>query len=266
MSKRSAVLSRVFFRRPAVKDLVPDLRLLLACIVVGCESYTGVYRPAGLSDESGLDASALSGGLADLESRGHISRDQNTGEVFISSYYRDNVFRGEARARQWRDDFFQIESQTLKSAVLAAVAASPECCLVAKEILKPIVNSELPTKGKVKEMQGKIASLVSEEHQVEARFIDIFEAGARAAGEKWDEGKDHAVINDCRRLYSTLPPALAAEALFDFDVKYPSQALKALQAAVEKMEEKNGEKLRSQLVARSIARVQDQMEAQRLET
>lgn len=127
--KRSSSISRTFFRRPAVRELVPDLRLLLVVMTVGCESHAGVWRPAGLPEETGLEVGAVDGGLADLERRGHILRDRGTAEVFLRAWYRDNVFKGPARWGQWLEDLKQIESPRLRAAVLEAIAASPECGL-----------------------------------------------------------------------------------------------------------------------------------------
>lgn len=127
--KRSSSISRTFFRRPAVRELVPDLRLLLVVMTVGCESHAGVWRPAGLPEETGLEIGAVDGGLADLERRGHILRDRSTAEVFLRAWYRDNVFKGPARWGQWLEDLKQIESPRLRAAVLEAIAASPECGL-----------------------------------------------------------------------------------------------------------------------------------------
>lgn len=129
MSKKSSLVSRTFFRRPAVRDLAPDLKLILICIAVSCESHTGVYIPGGLCDDTGLQPAALNRGLEDLEKRKLIKIDKETGEVFLSWFYRDNTFKGSVRAAQWVSDFKQIESELLKKEVLDAVLASPECLL-----------------------------------------------------------------------------------------------------------------------------------------
>lgn len=129
--KKSSVLSRNFFRRPAVRDLVPDLKLLLAVLSVGCESHVGCWVPVGLGEDAGLDPSVLDGGLADLERRGHVSRDRDTGEIFLNAFFRDNSFKGPLRGHQARTDFLAIQSDGLRRMVLAAVARSPECQLSA---------------------------------------------------------------------------------------------------------------------------------------
>lgn len=134
--KRNSMLSRAFFRRPAVRALVPDYKLVLSVLVVGCESHAGVYIPAGLGEDTGLDPAPLRTALADLERHGHIVLDEQTGEVFIQSFYRDNAFKSPARVGQWQDDFKIIESTKLSEAVLKAIELSPECGLAS--IVKPI--------------------------------------------------------------------------------------------------------------------------------
>ena len=161
MSKRSSMLSRAFFRRPAIRALVPSLKLLLVVIAIGCESHAGVYTPAGLGEDTGLSAEALAGGLADLLRRGHVSTDPATGEIFITDFYRDNKFAGTARQRQWHDDFRAIESIALKNAVLTAVKNSPECGLEIDEKGNLLTNQDLGEQGKErkgKESQGKEAA------------------------------------------------------------------------------------------------------------
>lgn len=162
--KRSSSISRTFFRRPAVRELVPDLRLLLVVMTVGCESHAGVWRPAGLPEETGLEVGAVDGGLADLERRGHILRDRSTAEVFLRAWYRDNVFKGPARWGQWLEDLKQIESPRLRAAVLEAIAASPECGLNPQNVDNPKENqTNQQTAAQEKEQeqeqeQGKAAA------------------------------------------------------------------------------------------------------------
>ena len=127
--KHSSMLSRAFFRRPSVRALVPDYKLVLTVLVVGCESHAGVYIPGGLGEDTGLDPAPLRTALADLERHGHIIADEETGEVFICSFYRDNVFKTANRVGQWHSDFKMIESQKLRAAVSKAIGFSPECGL-----------------------------------------------------------------------------------------------------------------------------------------
>ena len=148
--KRSSSISRTFFRRPAVRDLVPDLKLVLAVLTIGCESHAGIYMPGGLAEDAGLDPAALVGALADLERRGHIVRDGETGEIFLASFYRDNTFATPQRHRQWTDDISRVESASLRAAALAAVAASPECGLAVDKNTENGQNQQLNNQGKGK--------------------------------------------------------------------------------------------------------------------
>lgn len=134
--KRSSSISRVFFRRPKIKELVPDLKLLLAVLTVGSESHVGCWIPGGLSEESGLDSSALDGGLVDLERRGFVLRDMATAEIFLLDFFRDNTFKGPNRGNQAKTDFLAVRSTSLRAAILKAVAASPECGLAASFLEK----------------------------------------------------------------------------------------------------------------------------------
>ena len=147
--KRSSVLSRTFFRRPAVRELVPDLKLVLLALTIGCETHSGVYVPSGLSEDVGLDPGALVGALDDLKKRGHTIIDNATGEVFITAWYRDNKFSTPQRRRQWADDFARIESNLLRSAVLTAAAAS-DCGLSVEKTSLSIKINHLLAKGKGK--------------------------------------------------------------------------------------------------------------------
>lgn len=145
--KRSSVISRAFFRRPAVRDLVPDLKLVLVVATTGCESHTGIYRPAGLSEDTGLDPSALSGALDDLERRGHILVDNKTGEILLLSWYRDNTFATPQRQGQWRDDLAQVDSQTLRAAAQDLAVKNPSCGLSVDNFVRPAPKQRLSDQG-----------------------------------------------------------------------------------------------------------------------
>lgn len=149
--KRSSVLSRTFFRRPAVRELVPDLKLVLIVLTVSCESNTGIYRPAGLAEDAGLDAVTLAGALVDLERRGHILVDHATGEIFIIAFYRDNTFKGKPRFGQWVADWALAESEKLRAAAVKAIAVSAECGLVVTENGTIKLNQSLTVQDKDKD-------------------------------------------------------------------------------------------------------------------
>lgn len=97
--KRSSVLSRTFFRRPAVRELVPDLKLILAVLTVSSESHVGCWVPGGLGEDAGLDLTALDGGMVDLERRDFILWDVATGEIFSAAFFPRQHFQWSA-ARQ----------------------------------------------------------------------------------------------------------------------------------------------------------------------
>lgn len=157
--KRRAVLSRAFFRRPAVRLLVPDLKLLLLVLTVGCETHIGVYMPAGVCEDAGLDNTAFEGGMTTLERHGHVRLDRLTGEVFITAFFRDNTFDSPARRRQAVDDFRRIQSAELRDAVLSAVAQSPECGLTAELLLNQHDTSQGKGEGEGEgEDKGKPAA------------------------------------------------------------------------------------------------------------
>jgi len=151
MKSRSS-LHRNFFRRAEIRCLVPDLKLLLAVLTIGCDSNAGAYLPGGLGDDSGLEAAALAGGLLDLEKRGLIVRDMATGEIFLTHFYRDNTYSNPARRIHARDDFERVESMALRQKILAAVAKNPDCGLTAAD-LDPSsqLNQSHPVQAKLSE-------------------------------------------------------------------------------------------------------------------
>lgn len=201
--KRSSVLSRAFFRRPAVRDLVPDLKLVLVVLTASCESHIGVYRPAGLAEDCGFDAAALAGALLDLERRGHFLRDSESGEIFLRDFFRDNSFATPARKRQARDDFAQIESAWLRAEVLASIVQNPFCALKKTDLLEkqPLAlqgEGEGEGEGEGQECRSTGGSAAAKKRRVRKSGIvcwnddDVVEAG---------------------RLEQELPPELLAAAV-----------------------------------------------------
>ena len=152
--KRNSVTTRAWYRRPAIRALVPDLKLLLNVLTTGCETFVGVYIPAGIGDDAGLAPEAVAGGLASLEKAGHIVLDKETGEIFIAAFFRDNKFKLERMRRLVTDEFCLVQSPELKKRVLAAVAASPECCLKVDSLRNHMVSvqgeGEAEGEGEVK--------------------------------------------------------------------------------------------------------------------
>lgn len=257
--KRSSVLSRTFFRRPAVRELVPDLKLVLLALTIGCETHSGVYVPSGLSEDVGLDPGALVGALDDLKKRGHTIIDNATGEVFITAWYRDNKFSTPQRRRQWADDFARIESNLLRSAVLTAAAAS-DCGLSVEKNITINKNQSLNCQGEG-EGEGEaraaktcaaLAAAVETSKNLNStaahlgaascgsaapggsddqRFHDLLSrletAGKRVGG---DQDRDAAALIKIRRLSNEIGIDSALAVIKS--AEYPSQAVKILEATV----------------------------------
>lgn len=169
--KAKSLLPRNFFRQPEVRKMVPDLKLLAVALRVGCESHVGCWLPSGLGEDTGLTPEALQGGLADLERRSHVLSDRETGEFFVASFFRENVFPTEARRRQAQSDFSQIRSQKLRGAVILAIKNSPECALrpdMFVEDSNPSINQcpisqeegEEKVRGKGKAVEHSVRNLV----------------------------------------------------------------------------------------------------------
>jgi len=151
MKSRSS-LHRNFFRRADIRCLVPDLKLLLTVLTIGCDSNAGAYLPGGLGDDSGLEATALAGGMNDLEKRGLIVRDNTTGEIFLSHFFRDNTFSNPARRINARDDFERVESTVLRQKIVDAVGKNPDCGLTAADLAPSFqLNQSHPVQAKQSE-------------------------------------------------------------------------------------------------------------------
>lgn len=146
--KTSSSIKRNYFRRPAIRQLVPDLKLLLAVLQVGCESHVGCWVPSGLADDAGLSAEACEGGLKDLEKGGFLALDQSTGEIFLTDFFRNNTFKGPQRGQQALGDFKQIESEALRKRILKAVADSQECGLSVEFLTGFVKNQQVNNQGK----------------------------------------------------------------------------------------------------------------------
>lgn len=146
--KQSSTLARTMLRSPQIRELVPDLKLVLLALTVSCESHAGVYIPGGLAEDCGLDPGALAGGLEDLERRGHIVTDEDTGELFLTRFYRDNKFTGKQRQSQWTGDFVRIQSPILRELVLKAVQQSPICGITKDVFGRFYKNQGLANQGK----------------------------------------------------------------------------------------------------------------------
>lgn len=150
--KSSSMLSRNFFRRPRVRALLPEQKLLLAVLTISCESHVGVYLPGDLAKDCGLDIEAADGGLADLETKGFVLTDKNSGEIFVCDFFRDNTFKTAPRRGQAAWSWIQIESAHLREKVLVAVANNPSCGLQKSDLLE---NQTLKNQDKARQDKDK---------------------------------------------------------------------------------------------------------------
>ncbi|CAG0960046.1 hypothetical protein MTYP_00678 [Methylophilaceae bacterium] len=146
--KTSSSIKRNYFRRPAIRQLVPDLKLLLAVLQVGCESHVGCWVPSGLADDAGLSVEACEGGLRDLARAGLVEVDQDTGEIFLTDFFRNNTFKGPQRGQQALADFRQVESAALRQSILSSVAQSQECGLSVEFLTGFVKNQRVKNQGK----------------------------------------------------------------------------------------------------------------------
>lgn len=184
--KTSSSIKRNYFRRPAVRQLVPDLKLLLAVLQVGCESHVGCWVPSGLADDAGLSPEACEGGLRDLERGGFVVFDQATGEIFLTDFFRNNTFKGPQRGQQALSDFRQVESEALRKMILKAVGESPECDLSVEFLTCFHKNQQLKNQGKEQgEVKVKTTPLTPLEGEV-----DLQELVAAATWEIKQKGKE----------------------------------------------------------------------------
>lgn len=134
--KKTSCVSRNYFKRPKIRALVPEARLLLAVLTVGCESHVGVYIPSGEIEDTGLSGDSIHAAKSTLIFNSLIKVDDVTGEIFISDFFRDNTYKGPQRIGQAYTDFKAIESLTLKINVLEAIKDNKECGLTAVDLVE----------------------------------------------------------------------------------------------------------------------------------
>lgn len=180
--KTSSSIKRNYFRRPAIRQLVPDLKLLLAVLQVGCESHVGCWVPSGLADDAGLSVEACEGGLRDLERGGFIVFDQATGEIFLTDFFRNNTFKGPQRGQQALSDFRQVESEALRKRILKAVAESQECGLSVEFLTGFVKNQQFNNQGKD---QGEVERKTTTPLPPTGEGVD-FDVDEVVAAELWE--------------------------------------------------------------------------------
>jgi len=127
--KQTSCVSRTFFRRPNIQTLPPLSRLVLALLIIGCESHVGCWIPSALAEDSALPATVVTDCLDELKSIGEIIRDERTGEIFLTSFFRYNTFKTAPRWRQAVGDYQRIESKNLREAILLSITTNTACGL-----------------------------------------------------------------------------------------------------------------------------------------
>lgn len=184
--KTSSSIKRNYFRRPAIRHLVPDLKLLLAVLQVGCESHVGCWVPSGLADDAGLSVEACEGGLRDLARAGLVEVDQDTGEIFLTDFFRNNTFKGPQRGQQALADFRQVESEALRKSILNAVAQSQECGLSVEFLTGFVKNQQVNNQGKdQREVKEKTTPPTPQRGEKVEEVVD-FDVDEVVAAELWE--------------------------------------------------------------------------------
>lgn len=102
---------------PAVVNLLPEQKMVFSFLwfnhfsnSAGC--YLLPLAPAAA--ELSLSPASLSEALSEFERRGLVERDETTGEILVSAWFRFNKFPAGPRRRVLLDDLKKIESQRLK--------------------------------------------------------------------------------------------------------------------------------------------------------
>lgn len=215
--------------------------------------------------ETGL---AIISSLQILEERSFVLFEEGTCEVFPMRWFSFNKFNRGLIVSMLKRDVQNIQSEKIKQQVLKLIIAngielekvqsapktaledaensgfeenqllsSPTATATAKSTLKAEAASAaaLAASQPTDAAASAAALCLTDETpaaahpQLEARFTAMLREGQKAAGQKWDQGRDEANVIDCRRLAAKLPLSAALEALDG--VRYASQGLKALQAA-----------------------------------
>lgn len=104
---------------PAIRDLLPDQKLLVYHMWVTCPSAAGCFLLdyAGFQGALSITANAVEDAVMEFERRGLIAYDRSTGEVFILSWFRWHKFDTATRRRLLEDAVKKVESPRLKSMI-----------------------------------------------------------------------------------------------------------------------------------------------------
>ena len=242
--KTASYFYRNYLRLPSIRALVPDLKLLLLTLGIGCESNVGAWIPVELANDSGLVPAAVAGGLADLERRGHILADQETGEVFLTDFFRENTFKTPSRRGQARADFVRVRSPKIRERIIDAIKKSPECGLSIADIQQ---NQQLAKQDKSSEVKSRERGAQGAPAPLSpgGDLGDLGEPGSgQAAPVRYQaspDGLSHELGNArdeaALALISNYPPAERAEAVAEAarrdkaGVAWPSAVLAILRAS-----------------------------------
>lgn len=105
---------------PAIRDLLPDQKLLVYHMWVTCPSAAGccLLDYAGFQGALSITANAVEDAVMEFERRGLVEYDRATGEVFILAWFRWHKFDTATRRRLLEDALKKVESPRLKTMIL----------------------------------------------------------------------------------------------------------------------------------------------------
>lgn len=104
---------------PAIRDLLPDQKLLVYHMWATCPSAAGCFLLdfAGFQGALSITANAIEDAVLEFERRGLIAYDKATGEVFILAWFRWHKFDTGPRRRLFEDALKKVESPRLKTLI-----------------------------------------------------------------------------------------------------------------------------------------------------
>ena len=104
-----------------LRDSLPDQKLIIYHLWATAGNDAGCFEPdlSGWSGHLSLTVDSLKSALADFETRGIISSDHETGEIFILNWFRFHKFENGFRQNMLERAINKIQSKNLKKLVLA---------------------------------------------------------------------------------------------------------------------------------------------------
>jgi hypothetical protein len=124
------------FSWPAIASLLPEQKLIFSYLWFSRFSNTcGCFQisTAPAAAELSLHPSALEDALAEFQRRGLVERDEQTGEIFVTAWFRFNKFPPGPRQRVLISEFSKIESPRLKNLVRKNIENTVGCVLPIEE-------------------------------------------------------------------------------------------------------------------------------------